>query len=177
MIMRIIRRFAASRRSAVAIIMALSLSPLVLLVGIAVDVTFLYQARTQTAFASQAAAAQALRIAASTYAIEVANAPTTESAQVVDSDASARAITAGQNEGDLWFAADLGSLTRASLSSESTKISNLNTNGASVGAPVFQAQVTDNASYPPIFAPLFGKPNTNWAYVSNATATTSYAYA
>jgi hypothetical protein len=172
MISRTFRRFAASRRSAVAVIMAISLVPLMLLVGIAVDFTFLYQSRTQTAFASQAASTQALRIAAATYALEVANGSTS-------TVAAQHAIAAGNTLGNLWFDANLGSLTRATLASRST---NTTYDGNTTGVanpnlpPNFTAVVTDTASYPPIFNPLFGSTR-NWSYSSNATGTSSYAYA
>jgi len=180
MIKKTLRRFAASRRSAVAVIMAISLVPLMLLVGIAVDFTFLYQSKTQIAFASEAAATQALRIAAATYALEVANAPAGQSATVTNTQASAHAIAAGQTAGNLWFLADLGSLTRATMTTATnalTAVSNTNPNGAGVGAPIFTAQVSPTTSYPPIFSPLFGSPTTKWVYASNASGTTSYAYA
>jgi hypothetical protein len=186
MIVRIIRRFAGSRRSAVAVIMAISLVPLMLLVGIAVDFTFLYQTRTQTAFASQAAAAQALRIAAATYALEVsydnaqvANGTLVATPAQINAAASERAIIAGQTAGNLWFASELGNLSRATMTSAPnalTSIANTNPNGPSVGAPTFMATVTDTSSYPPIFDPLFGS-SANWSYVSTASGTTSYAYA
>jgi hypothetical protein len=100
-----------------------------LLVGIAVDFTFLYQTRTQTAFASQAAAAQALRIAAATYALEVsydnaqvANGTLVATPAQINAAASERAIIAGQTAGNLWFASELGNLSRATMTSAPTDL-------------------------------------------------------
>lgn len=172
MINRFAARFAENRRAAVAVIMAISLVPLMLLVGIAVDITFLYQSRTQTAFASQAAATQAVRIAAATYQVEVANGSSSTLA-------AQHAIAAANTVGNLWFNATAGTLIRTSLTAPST---NTTFDGATTGAvntsapPNFSATVTVTGTYPPIFDPIF-KSTTNWVYASNATATTTYSYA
>jgi hypothetical protein len=169
------KRFSSNRRAAVAVIMAIALVPLVLLVGIAVDITFLYQSRTQTAFAAQAAATQALRIAAATYQVEVANGS-------IPSVAAQHAIDAGNTAGNLWFNAEVGTLIRTTLSSPTTKTTydgydgTANTSVNTSETPNFSATVNVTGTYPPIFDPIFNS-NANWVYASNASATTSYAYA
>ena len=178
--MKMLRAFAATRRSAVAVIMAVSLAPLMFLVGIAIDVTFLSQTRTQTAFAAQAAATQATRIAAATYQYE-----TNYLGQAIDGQtmtqtlAAQDAIAAGNAAGNLWYPAEVGTLTRGS----NAPVTTLTTyDGATTGAintsqpPNFQAVVSDVTTYPPIFNPLFNQTK-NWVYSSNATASTQFQYA
>jgi Flp pilus assembly protein TadG len=167
MITDTLRRFARARRSAVAITLAVSILPLMLLVGIAIDFTLLSQARSQSAFAAQAAATQAVRVAASTYALEVQNG----SSPAV---AVAHAIAAANSAGDLWWGAELGPLSQGYVSYEQTKTTSTNSNSS---PPNFTAAVAYNVTYPPIFDPLFGQPNTKWIYASSATATAQFAYA
>jgi hypothetical protein len=138
-----------------------------LLVGIAIDFTLLSQARSQSAFAAQAAATQAVRVAASTYALEVQNG----SSPAV---AVAHAIAAANSAGDLWWGAELGPLSQGYVSYEQTKTTSTNSNSS---PPNFTAAVAYNVTYPPIFDPLFGQPNTKWIYASSATATAQFAYA
>jgi Flp pilus assembly protein TadG len=168
-----IRHFVSSRRSAIAVTMAIALVPLILLIGIAVDITFLSQARTQTAFASQAAAASATRIAAATYSLEV-------SQGVASSTAAQQAINAANEAGNDWFTADLGNYVRGTL--VSGPITKTTYDGGTTGAvstsapPNFSATVSSSTSYPPIFDPIFGSTK-NWVYGSTASATTQFAYA
>lgn len=162
-----LRRFVAARRSAVALTMAVSILPLMLLVGIAIDFTLLSQARSQAAFAAQAAATHAVRVAASTYALEVQNGSTS-------AVAVAHAQTAANTAGDLWWGAELGALSQGYVSAEQTNTTVTNANSS---PPSFNAQVGYTIKYPPIFDPLFGQPNTVWAYASSASATAQFAYA
>jgi hypothetical protein len=93
--------------------------------------------------------------------------------------AAKHAIDAADTAGNLWFNASAGTLVRASLSSPNTSTSY---DGATTGAasssapPNFSATVTVTGTYPPIFDPIF-QSKANWVYASNASATTSYAYA
>jgi hypothetical protein len=180
MIMERLRAFAASRRSAVAIIMAVSLVPLMFLVGIAIDITFLSQTRTQTAFAAEAAATQATRIAAATYQYETNYLNQTIDSQTMNQTLAAQdAIAAGDAAGNLWYPAEVGTLSRGSNAPVATYTTY---DGATTGTintsnpPNFQAQVSDVTTYPPLFNPLFNKTN-YWAYSSNATASTQFEYA
>jgi Flp pilus assembly protein TadG len=171
--MKFIHRFGKTRRAAVAVIMAVSLAPLMFLIGIAVDYTFLSQDRTQTAFAAQAAATQATRVAAATYAFEVAQGNTNQT------NAAKIAIDDANIAGNLWYNAELGTLTRGTTATPST---NTTYDGGTTGAvntatpPNFAATVSDNTSYPPIFNPLFGR-TSPWVYGSSATATSQFSYA
>jgi len=168
----LIRQFMSTRRSAIAVIMAIALVPLILLIGIAVDFTFLSQARTQAAFASQAAAAAATRIAASTYALEISQGNTA-------TNAAKLAVAAGEEAGNDWFAANLGTYVRGSLISGPTTTVTYNgtngSNGTTAGPPDFTASIQSTTSYPPLFDPLFHSTQ-NWVFGSNATATTQYSY-
>jgi hypothetical protein len=171
--MKFIHRFMKTRRSAVAVIMAVSLAPLMFLIGIAVDYTFLSQDRTQTAFAAEAAATQATRVAAATYAFEVAQGNPNQS------NAAKIAIDDANVAGNLWYAAELGTLTRGTTAAPVTVTTYDGYTTGQINAsapPNFTAQVTDNTSYPPIFNPLFGR-TTPWAYNSAATATSQFSYA
>jgi Flp pilus assembly protein TadG len=175
---KVLQRFSKTRRSAIAVTMAIALVPLVLLIGIAVDVTFLSQDRLQTAFAAEAAAASATRIAAATYSQEVAinvPAPKNESA----ADAAEQSINSADVVGNLWFDANLGNYSIGSLNSRNTTTKyDGNTNG-SVNAsapPNFTATVATSSSYPPIFNSMFGQTTNQWVYSSGGMATTQFAY-
>jgi Flp pilus assembly protein TadG len=169
----LIRHFVSTRRSAIAVTMAIALVPLILLIGIAVDITFLSQARTQTAFASQAAAASATRIAAATYALEISQGATATNAATL-------AVNAANEAGNDWFTADLGNYVRGTLASGPTTTTKYNGvtsgQGTTAGPPDFTASITSATSYPPIFDPIFGSTK-NWVYSSGATATTNFSYA
>jgi Flp pilus assembly protein TadG len=174
MIRSTFRRFCATRRAAIAVTMALTLVPLVMLIGIAVDVTFLSQDRTQATFASQSAAVAATRVAAATYALEVANSPT-ESLQT----AAKQAIDAANEQGGQWFYSDLGSYSRGTLLnvSPNTTFDNKTTGAADATlAPNFTATVSDTSSYAPIFNHLFGS-SQPWVAGSSGVASTQYSYA
>jgi hypothetical protein len=164
--------FAKTRRAAIALTLAIALVPLVMLIGIAVDFTILSQARTQSAFASHAAAVAATRTAAATYAVEVSHG-------TAAATAASQAINSANEVGNVWFDADLGSYSRATLLSRSTNttydgLSNGQTNSAV--PPNFTATVTDRTSYPPAFNPIFGK-TSNWVYNTSGAATTQFSYA
>jgi Flp pilus assembly protein TadG len=174
MIFSIFRRFSKTRRSAIAVTMAVTLVPLVLLIGIAVDVTFVSQDRIQATFASQSAAVAATRVATATYALEVANSPT-ESLQT----AAKQAIDAANEQGGQWFYSDLGSYSRGTLLtvSPNTTFDNKTTGAADPTlAPNFTATVSDTSSYSPIFNHLFGS-SQPWVAGSSGVASTQYSYA
>jgi Flp pilus assembly protein TadG len=178
MIMRKIREFWNTRRSAIAVTAAIALVPLVLLVGIAVDVTFLSQDRLQTTFASHAASIAGVRQAASTYAIEEADNIVNGKAED-PTLAAKQAIHSADVTGSLWFDADLGTYSIGSNQSRTTVAKfDGNTDGSvnSAAPPNFSAQVTANSTYPPIFNGLFGR-TSNWQYSESGTATSQFAYA
>jgi len=179
----LLHRFVKAKGSAIALTMAITLVPLVLLIGVAVDVTFLSQERLQTAYASQAAAATAVRVAAATYAQEVAvNGPGGGSGANEDSQVSAeQATNSADVVGDLWFRANLGNYSLGTLKSDNvvaTYDGNIYGNQNSTVPPNFTAQVSASSAYPPIFNPLFGHPASQpWVYATSGTATTQFAYA
>lgn len=174
-----IKRFGQARRSAVAIMFALCLLPLVLLVGLAIDTAFYSQARTQYGLAAEAAATHAVRVASAAYTLDISNHET-----------QSAAATDGQNQGDAagaqWFSAQLGPLLRASTQSVQVNVysSTLTNNGICVqpgattaGGAGFCGTVTYALNYPPIFNALFGASSSNtWSATASSTAQTSYQY-
>jgi len=162
-------RFRRDRRSAIALIFALTLVPLVLLVGLTVDYAFYVQARAQTALAADAAVTHAVRAADQTYTYEEQINGTSQAAEAA---AAAAAETAGQELGYDWFLATLGQMPKASLNGF-TKADVIVTPNPT-GAAGFTATVNFAATYPPFFAHLFnGK---IWNVNGAAQATSAYNY-
>jgi Flp pilus assembly protein TadG len=172
MMSRFATRFSRNRRGAVALVTALSLLPLMYLVGLAIDLTFLSQNRSQTVFSSQAASVQATLVAASTYSLEVyKGTSSTTAAQIALADADI--------EGNYWYNAELGSLTRGSTSSSTTVATYDGLTTGQVNAavpPNFATTVSASASYPPLFDPLFHS-TASWNYAAAGSATTNFSYA
>jgi len=169
-----IERFRRTRRSAVAIIFALCLLPLVLLVGLAIDTAFYSQARTQAGLAAEAAATHAVRVASGAYTLDVANEATNHYTQAT---AAADGVTQGQDAGTQWFNAQLGPLLRASVPAQNLSVvvhPYTTVDGGNNGAG-FTGTVTYTINYPPIFNALFGTTK-SWTATSQATAQTAYQY-
>jgi len=167
-----IKRFRRTRRSAVAIIFALCLLPLVLLVGLAIDTAFYSQVRTQAGLAAEAAATHAVRVASGAYTLDVANQATNHDTQAI---AAADGVTQGQDAGTQWFNAQLGPLLRASVPTPNVVVNPYTTvDGGNNGAG-FTATVNYTINYPPIFNALFGTTK-SWTVTSKATAQTAYQY-
>ncbi len=174
-------KFNHDRRSAVAMIFALTLLPLVLLVALAIDFSFFTEARSQIQLAADAAATHAIRAAAGTYTLEV-------SENIGVSTATSDAIKAGETAGVDWFQAQLGLLPTATATplTAGTASSSVPgvivcpassasacTSAATQGAG-FYALVDYSGVYPPFFARLFN--NANWAIGGTATAAAQYSY-
>jgi Flp pilus assembly protein TadG len=160
-------RFRKARRGAVALIFALTLVPLVLLVGLSVDYAFYVQARAQTALAADAAVTHAVRAADETYAYEEQINGTSAAAQAA---AATEAEAAGSALGEDWFEATLGRMPKASVTGTPVVSVTPSPNGAAG----FTATVNFAATYPPFFARLFnGKV---WNVNGSAQATSAYNY-
>ncbi len=167
-----IKRFRHTRRSAVAIMFALCLLPLVLLVGLAIDTAFYSQARTQIGLAAEAAATHAVRVASGAYTLDIANQATNHDTQ---STAANDGVSQGVAAGTQWFNAQLGPLLRASAQNVTVSVSPYTTvNGGNNGAG-FSGTVSYTLNYPPIFSALFGSTK-KWTVTSQATAQTAYQY-
>jgi Flp pilus assembly protein TadG len=105
----LLRRIPAKdRRGVVAIFFALALVPIIVVVALAVDVSFYVQAGSQLNLAADAAAMHAVRVASQAYS----QGQTTLAA----------AEAAGTQAGQQWFAAQLGSLTTASVPTQNIAV-------------------------------------------------------
>jgi Flp pilus assembly protein TadG len=163
-----IRQFGRTRRSAVAIMFALCLLPLVLLIGLAIDTAFYSQARTQVGLAAEAAATHAVRVAAGAYTLDIAK---KESQATAANDGVSQGIAAGTQ----WFSAQLGPLLRASTQNVSVGVTpTTSADGGNNGAG-FTGTVTYSISYPPIFSALFGS-KSNWQATATAGAQSAFQY-
>jgi Flp pilus assembly protein TadG len=168
------QRWRQDKRSAVAIIFAISIVPLIYLIGLAVDYTFVSLDRTKVEFAAQAAATHALRIATSTYAYEQSTSYAVSG--VTSAQAAADAVTAGNTAGNLWFNAEVGITSRANvtLTNSGSIVAPLPTTPGST--PTFKATVTASVTYPPFFNTLF-KASAPWVVPISATAQATFSYA
>lgn len=183
----ILFNFTRARRGATGIVFSLALLPLVLFVALAVDYSFLTEARSQVQLAADAAATHAVRAAAATYSLEI-------NQGILTSTASSDAISAGKTAGRDWFAAQLGALPTAYLSS--TAPNNSCTGGTNPCVNVqaltnvtgFSAAVTYQATYPPFFDAMGGgttgpgpgphvfASTANWYISGTANAQAQYTY-
>jgi Flp pilus assembly protein TadG len=169
-----------SQRSAVALIFGLCLVPLMYLIGFAVDYTFYSQARSQMLLAAEASATHAVRVALSTYTLElnngtVAGNATTSGTAIYDAN------QAGEQAGAQWFQAQLGTLPRGSISTTpitgnpSTSLPNVTVTQPTSGGG-FVANVSYGGTYPPLFNGLFARTSA-WTYPGNSQATATFDYA
>jgi len=165
MIGQLARRFARSRRSAIAMVFALSLVPLVLLVGLAIDYSFYVQTSLQVSRAAEAAAIQAVRTAAAGYALDIDHSATV-------TQATSDAVSDGQLAGVKWFAVQASALVRGTAGTPSVSIA---TNSGGTGGAGFTATVNYTFTYPPFFSTLFGNSN-SWVHAATATAEAGYQY-
>jgi len=167
-------RFRQARRGAVTSIFALVLVPLVLLIGLSIDFSFLAEARSQVQLAADAAVTHAVRAAAGTYSLEV-------SGGTAVATASADAIAAGDKAGVLWFTAQLGHLPTAYVPASAGN--NSCTSGANpcvnvtalANAAGFSAAVTYQGNFPPFFDHLFNTSAT-WYITGTSNAKAQYNY-
>jgi Flp pilus assembly protein TadG len=99
-------RLTRDRRGSIAAIFAVSLIPLIVAVALAVDYSFYIQAKSQFDLAADAASTHAVRIATNSYYATYSNAA--NNGTVVPASALTDAETLGQQAGQQWFAAQLG---------------------------------------------------------------------
>jgi Flp pilus assembly protein TadG len=155
------------RRGAVAMMFALCLLPMVLLIAIGIDFSFFTEARSQIQLASDAAATHAVRAATGTYALETAEG-------ISNTTATQDAITAGEEAGDNWFAAQLGLLPTAKVTLSGNSNPDV-TVTATTNPSGFSAGVTYTGYYPPFFDHLFGS-TVNWNISGSSGAASQYSY-
>jgi len=175
--MKIILAFRNSRQSAVAMIFAIALIPLVLLVGLSIDYSFYAQARAQIDLAADAAASHAIRTAIATYTLETSEI-VNKTPGYTKLNPTTDAKAAGDAEGLLWFNAQLATLPTSYISGGSPTVDVESNNvSAAPGAalPGFDANVTYNGLYPPFFGGLFNN-TSKWAVTGSAGATSPFNY-
>jgi Flp pilus assembly protein TadG len=134
------------RRGAVSVLFAGAAVPIVGLLGLAIDYTFLNQARTQMALAADTAAISSVRLASSEFVQPVTS---------WNADATLN--------GNQWWKVQLGSLHGVTNASGSTYIP------AAPNGTTFTSKVSYNGTVPAHFAALFGVPN---FYVQGASVAT-----
>ncbi len=165
-------QFLHNRRSAIAIVFALALLPLVMLVSISTDFSFYSQARSEINLAADAAATHAIRAATATYALDISGGST-------NAAASTDALTAGETAGAAWFQAQLGLLPTAYIATSGAGPNNptvtvtaTNSNTAEAG---FTATVAYTGVYPPFFGAIFNN-TSNWYITGTSNASSAYSY-
>lgn len=134
------------RKSAVGLLFAASAVPFMGLLGLAITLSFLTQAKSQTQLAADTAALNASKIAADWYTNN-------------RTDWQANAQTTGQQ----WFNVQIGSLRGATISTPTVSVSQDGTN--------FNTTVTYSGSVPTYFAGVFGL--RTLAFSGRATAVAS----
>jgi Flp pilus assembly protein TadG len=168
------RRFARDMRGTTVAVFSLALVPLVLFVALAIDYTFVTEARSQVQLAADAAVTHAVRTAAATYSLEI-------NQNIPAATASADAITAGDTAGQEWFTAQLGRLPTATVPATATNNGCTGNKNPCVNvqaltnATGFSAAVTYQANYPPFFDSLF-KSAATWYISGTANAQAQYNY-
>jgi Flp pilus assembly protein TadG len=140
--------FSRNQRGAVSVLFAGAAVPIVGMLGLAIDYTFLNQARTQMALAADTAALSATRLASSEFVQPVTTWQT---------DA--------QTNGNQWFVAQLGHLR------EATNTSNGSNTTVTRNGTAFTAQVAYSGNVNAHFAALFGVPTFYISGTSTATIT------
>jgi Flp pilus assembly protein TadG len=157
-----------SDKGAVSVMFAAAAVPIVGLLGLAIDVSFLTQAKSSLTLAADTAALDAVKLASN---------------EVIAGTTSTQAQNDGQCAGEQWFIAQLGSVHGATPVSEQLTAC-ANTPGANsnvslwtsatsntvvtVNGSAFSAQVSYNATVPAYFTAMFGIRNFPVAGVSNA---------
>ncbi len=171
-LIKLLHQFLRTRHSAIAIIFALALVPLVMLVSISTDFSFYSQARSEINLAADAAATHAIRAATATYALDI-------SGGSANAAASTDAVNAGETAGAAWFQAQLGLLPTAYIATPGAGLNNptvtvtaTNSNTAEAG---FTATVAYTGVYPPFFGAVFNN-NSNWYITGSSNASSAYSY-
>ena len=141
------RRFRRDNKAAVSIAFAASAIPVIGMLGLAVDVTFVTQAKQQLSLAADTAALAATKTASNEF---VSGNTTTYLAD-------------GNTNGNQWFNAQLGTLRGAVAVAPSTAVTR---NGTT-----FTTVVTYSGSVPSHFAGIFGSRFNTFAISGSATAT------
>jgi len=146
----LLQRCLKDRSAGIALMFALTVIPVIGVIGIAVDLGYVTQAKTQLNAAADAAALAAAKGAADAFT--AGRSPDTAKA-------------AGQTAGVEWFKSQAGSVMGPGAPTPSVTVTQ---NGA-----VFSSDVTYQGSVRPYFAPLFGVSTVALGGLSRATITTN----
>ncbi len=137
------------RQGAVALAFGISLIPLCLLIGLAIDFAFIAQARAQLDLAADTAALTATKTAGAAFSANVG---------------STAAVTLGQNDGVAWFNAQVGLIPNASIVGAPHVVVTPSGNN-------FSSVVTYLAHVNTFFAGLFGVSYVSLTNAADATIT------
>lgn len=146
----LLQRCLRDRSAGIALMFALTVIPVTGVIGIAVDLGYVTQAKTQLNAAADAAALAAAKVAADAFT----------AGQSTDI-----AKAAGQTAGMEWFKSQAGSVLGPGVPIPLVTVTQ---NGA-----VFSSNVTYQGSIKPYFAPLFGVSTVALGGLSSATITTT----
>ena len=146
--MRLMHRCSGDRSAGVALMFALTVIPVIGVIGIAVDFGYATQAKAQLNAAADAAALAAAKGAANAFSAGQQN-----------------YLAAGQATGVEWFKSQANSVLGAGVQDPSVTVTQSGT--------VFTSNVTYQGSIKPYFAPLFGVSTVALSGLSSATITTN----
>lgn len=147
---KLVQRCLRDRSAGIALTFAVSVIPVIGVVGIGIDLGLVTQAKTQLNAASDAAALAAAKVAADAFTA---------------GQASDRAKAAGETAGAEWFKSQASSVLGPVVPTPSVTVTQ---DGA-----VFSSNVTYQGSVKPYFAPLFGVSTIAAGGLSRATITTT----
>ncbi len=143
-----LQRSLRDRSAGVAMMFALTVIPLIGIIGIAIDFGLATQAKTQLNLATDAAALAAAKGAADAFTTGQQN-----------------YIAAGQTAGLEWFNSQAGTVLGTTLQPPSVTVTQT--------GPVFTSQVSYQGTVAPYFAPIFGVTTIALGGSSSATITTT----
>ncbi len=144
----LLQRWWGDRSAGIALMFAVAAIPIIGTIGIAVDLGFVTQTKTQLNAASDAAALAAAKVAADAFTAGQQN-----------------YIAAGQTAGTEWFKSQTNSVLGPKAPDPTVTVTQ---SGA-----VFSSKVTYQGSITPYFAPLFGVSQVALGGLSSATITTT----
>jgi hypothetical protein len=144
---RIVPGCLGNRSAGVAVMFAMSIFPVIAIIGAAIDLGFVTQSKAQLSAAADVAALAAVKTAANAFTSGVPN-----------------YIALGNSAGSQWFNSQSGLLMNTTLQSSSVAVTQ--------SASVLLSTVTYQASVPTFFAKLFGITAVPLSGTASATITT-----
>ena len=161
------RPWRGDRRGAVAMILAISVVPLAMAVGLASDYSVYVKVQSQLNLAADTAAMEAVRVASE---VSDTNADgTIKSASAYQSDVQ----TAGQQAGQQWFQAQMANLVNGSVPASNVVV---NVTYSTTGSNRFSANVQYTGTVPTNFGALFHVPSFSIGNGAGSTAVISNTF-